>query len=76
MPHTEDLVFKSKAQAEKLRQVFVDRYGESDGLKRFKEIEKRSPKLEDLPDKVVTGFHHPKKAANPSRKFGGRWRGI
>jgi len=76
MPHKEDLVFKSKAQAQKLRQVFLDRYGPEAGLKKYEEIERRSPKLEDLPDTSVTGFHHAKKASNVSRKFGGQWRGI
>lgn len=76
MPHKEDLVFKSKAQADRLRVEFIERYGEKDGQVKFEQIEKRSPKYEDLPEKLVTSFKHAKKFPNISRKFGKKWRGI
>lgn len=76
MPHKEDLVFKSKAQADRLRVEFIERYGEKDGLLKFGEIERRSPHYEDLPEKIPQSFKHPKKAPNISRKLGKKWRGI
>lgn len=72
----EDLVFKSKAQADRLRVEFIDRLGKEEGERKFLEIERRSPKYEDLPDKITTTFTHAKKAPNLARKFGKRWRGI
>ncbi len=75
MPHNEPLVFKSKAQADRLRSEFIDRYGEEDGLKMFSKIEQRSIKYEDLPDKLES-FKHPKKKPNITRKLGRSWRGV
>ncbi len=75
MPYKE-LVLKSKAQAEKLRQEFTDRYGKEEGEKKFREVEARSPKIEDLPERVPVSFHHSKRRINLSRKFGGHWRGV
>lgn len=75
MPHAE-LVFKSKRQADKLHQVFIERYGLADGNKKFEEISKRSPKFNDLPDNVTPKVKAPLKRGNISRRFNRRWRGV
>lgn len=73
----EDLVFKSKAQAEKLREVFAERYGKELGAKKYAQVEKRSPKMVDLPDRIepIAKLYSGKKP-NISRKYGKKWRGI
>lgn len=72
----DDLEFKSKAQAEKLREVFAKRYGDEDGLKKWEEVASKSPSLEDLPERVEKEIKplYKKKKVSVSRKFGKRWR--
>ena len=73
----EEVEFKSKAQAEKLREVFAARYGKEEGLKKWNQVRARSTRIEDLPERVESPskLYAPKRA-DLSRKYGKRWRGA
>lgn len=76
MPFDTDFVFQSRAQARKMREVFISRLGEEEGLKKYYEVLKKSPELDDLPEKKPTPFRHKSQKAKITRKMGKRWRGF